>query len=61
MTTSCMGTAEDPGLALMGLVPVKAAAVALAASGEEFEFFDPLLEIVRTTPVGGEYPDKATN
>jgi|HubBroStandDraft_2_1064218.scaffolds.fasta_scaffold2878251_1 hypothetical protein len=56
-----MGTAEDPGLALMGLVPVKAAAVALAASGEEFEFFDPLLEIVRTTPVGGEYPDKATN
>jgi hypothetical protein len=54
MTTSCLGTAEDPGLALVSFVPVKAPPTASAASGEEFEFFDPLLGIVRATPAVAE-------
>src|SRR5580692_4729209 len=54
MTTSCLGTAEDPGLALVSFVPVKAPPTASAASGEELEFFDPLLGIVRATPAVAE-------
>ena len=61
MTTSCVRAAEDLGLALVGLVPVEAPVAAVAASGEALEFFDPLLGIVRATPVGEEYPAKATN
>jgi hypothetical protein len=56
-----MGTAGNPGLALVGFVGVKALVAAVAASGEAFEFFDPLLGIVRATPAGEEYPAKATN
>jgi hypothetical protein len=46
MTMFCTGTTENPGLALVGFVPVETLAVAVAASGEEFEFFDPLLGII---------------
>jgi hypothetical protein len=38
MTTSCVRAAEGLGLALVGLVPVKAPVAAVAASGEAFEF-----------------------
>jgi len=46
--------AEDLGLALVGFVPVKALVAAVAEAGEEFEFFDPLLGIVRAAPVSDE-------
>jgi hypothetical protein len=54
MTTSCVRAAEDLGLALVGFVPVKALVAAVAEAGEEFEFFDPLLGIVRAAPVSDE-------
>jgi hypothetical protein len=38
---------QNLGLALVGFVPVKTPAVAVAASREKLEFFDPLLGIIR--------------
>jgi hypothetical protein len=49
------------GLALVGLVPAETLAIAVAASGEEFEFFDPLLGIIRAALGVAEYPVKGPN
>jgi len=48
------GSGGGRGLAFVGFVPVETPAVAMAASGEELEFFDPLLGIVRATPAVAE-------
>jgi len=48
------GNGGGPGLAFVGFVPVEALAVAMAAAGEELEFFDPLLGVIRATPAVGE-------
>jgi hypothetical protein len=42
----CAGTTQRSVLALVGFVAVETAAVAVAASGEELEFFDPLFGVI---------------